>query len=155
MEKRVSREGWRRAPKGKTGIVREAGNDNSLHLTPSLAGRWGKERAGRALQATRDTQKKVPSAAKQGFSKHKQFWGRNENGARAKNKQQQVKKGLKEPERNSEQQIAGNCSANNKRLLAISLQQAGGTGRKQPTTNDSCKKGRWKEGEKIQTWQIC
>lgn len=48
MEKRVSREGWRKAPKGKTGIVREAGNDNSFHPTPSLAGRWGKERAGRA-----------------------------------------------------------------------------------------------------------
>lgn len=98
--------------------------------------------------------KKVPSAAKWGFSKHKQFGGRNENGTQAKNKQQQVKKGLKEPKRNSEQQIAGNCSANNKRLLAISLQQAGGTGRKQPTTNDSCKRGDGR-GEKIQTWQIC
>lgn len=129
----VSREGWRRALTEKLRKIGKAENGSSLRATPSLAGRWGKARAGRALRATRDAQKRVPTAAKRGFSKHKQFGGRNENGTRAKNKQRRAKKGLKEPERNSEQQIAGNCSANNKRLFAISLQQAGGTGRKQPS----------------------
>lgn len=72
-EKWVSREGWRKAPKGKTGIVRETGNDSSLHPIPSLAGRWGKERAGRALQATRAAQKRYHQRQSRAFQNVNSF----------------------------------------------------------------------------------